>query len=181
MPGRRLSIHFVRSAHYGEVWDFFGPEGTTGSDHDARPRSVAARVTQKCRLEPTKTLESGHFLVRIAPATTGDVAQRKRLGSKPVGGRKAHGRSRIWPGYRRPQHRCADYRDIANAILADQSGADHGEAAQGQQPTWLLPRAVRERMDTLCAEGVTRHNQASAAPQHRSPKPRVLSPRRRRR
>ena len=40
-------------------------------------------------------------------------------------------------------------RDIANAILADQSGADHGEAAQGQQPTWLLPRAVRERMGTL--------------------------------
>ena len=37
-------------------------------------------------------------------------------------------------------------RDIANAILADQSGADHGEAARGQQPTWLLPRAVRERM-----------------------------------
>ena len=33
-------------------------------------------------------------------------------------------------------------RDIANAILADQSGADHGEAAQGHQPTWLLPRAV---------------------------------------
>ena len=40
-------------------------------------------------------------------------------------------------------------RDIANAILADQSGADHGEAAQGQQPTWLLPRAVRERTGTL--------------------------------
>ena len=40
-------------------------------------------------------------------------------------------------------------RDIANAILADQSRADHGEAAQGYQPTWLLPCAVRERMDTL--------------------------------
>jgi len=40
-------------------------------------------------------------------------------------------------------------RDIANAILADQSGADHGEAAQGHQPPWLLPRAVRERMGTL--------------------------------
>ena len=35
-------------------------------------------------------------------------------------------------------------RDIANAFLADQSGADHGEAAQGH-----LPRAVRERMGTL--------------------------------
>jgi len=40
-------------------------------------------------------------------------------------------------------------RDIANAILADQSGADHGEAAQGRQPTGLPPRAVRERMGTL--------------------------------
>ena len=51
-----------------------------------------------------------------------------------------------WPGL------AADIdgrRDIANAILADQSGADHGEAAQGHQPTWLLPRAVRERMGTL--------------------------------
>ena len=40
-------------------------------------------------------------------------------------------------------------RDIANAILADQGGADRGEAAQGQQRPWLLPRAVRERMGTL--------------------------------
>jgi hypothetical protein len=45
--------------------------------------------------------------------------------------------SRFWVG------------DIANAILADQSGADQGEAAQGHQPTWLPPRAVRERMGTL--------------------------------
>ena len=43
-----------------------------------------------------------------------------------------------WPGL------AADIdsrRDIANAILADQSGADHGEASQGHQPTWLLPCA----------------------------------------
>ena len=57
-----------------------------------------------------------------------------------------------WPGL------AADIdgrRDIANAILADQSGADHGEAAQGHQPTWLLPCAVREPMARYCAEGVT--------------------------
>ena len=51
-----------------------------------------------------------------------------------------------WPGL------AADIdgrRDIANAILADQSRADYGEAARGQQPTWPLPRAVRERMGTL--------------------------------
>jgi len=51
----------------------------------------------------------------------------------------------------RLQHRCADYRDIANAILADQSVADHGEAAQGQQPTWLLPRADRLVLTLLIA------------------------------
>ena len=51
-----------------------------------------------------------------------------------------------WPGL------AADIdgrREIANANLADQSGADHGKATQGQQPTWLLPRAIRERMGTL--------------------------------
>ena len=36
-----------------------------------------------------------------------------------------------------------------STIFADQSGADHGEAAQGHPPTWLLPRAVRERMGPL--------------------------------
>jgi hypothetical protein len=51
-------------------------------------------------------------------------------------------------------------RDTANAILADQSGADHGEAAQGQQPTRLLPRAIRERMGTLLRRVSHRHNQA---------------------
>jgi hypothetical protein len=44
------------------------------------------------------------------------------------------------------------YRDIANAILADQSGADHGEAAQGHQPTWLRLKSAWAR---YCAEGVT--------------------------
>jgi hypothetical protein len=47
------------------------------------------------------------------------------------------------------------YRDIANAIFADQSGADQGEAAQGHQPTWLLPRAVESAWARYCAEGVT--------------------------
>ena len=56
--------------------------------------------------------------------------------------------------YRRPQHRCAE-RDIANAIFADQSGADQGEAAQGHQPTWLPPRAVESAWARYCAEGVT--------------------------
>ena len=41
------------------------------------------------------------------------------------------------------------YRDIANAIFADQSGADHGRhtvTTKGTSRRWLLPRAVRERM-----------------------------------
>ena len=72
--------------------------------------------------------------------------QQKPIGSKPIPGRKAHGRSRISNG----QDLLIDgRRDIANAVLADQSGADYGEAAQGHQLTWLLPRAGRERMGTL--------------------------------
>ncbi len=36
-------------------------------------------------------------------------------------------------------------RDMANAILADQSGVDHGKAAQGHQPmtVWNLPYTSR--------------------------------------
>jgi len=54
-----------------------------------------------------------------------------------------------------PQHRCADYRDIGNAILADQSGVDHGEAAQGffsKQRSHLHGPAPRVRMPLLCAQ-----------------------------
>jgi hypothetical protein len=36
------------------------------------------------------------------------------------------------PPYRRPQHRWRSYRDIADAILADQSGADQGSEARKQ-------------------------------------------------
>ena len=50
-----------------------------------------------------------------------------------------------WPGAADIDGR----RDVVNAILADQSGADRGEAAQRHQPTWLLQRAVRERKGTL--------------------------------
>ena len=39
-------------------------------------------------------------------------------------------------------------RTIAITTQLD-NGADHGEAAQGHQPTWLLPCAVRERIGTL--------------------------------
>jgi hypothetical protein len=58
-----------------------------------------------------------------------------------------------WPGLAADSDgRCIvapSYRDIANTFLTNRSGADHGEAAQGHPPTWLLPRAVRERMGTL--------------------------------
>src|ERR1700724_2593499 len=70
-----------------------------------------------------------------------------------------------WPGLAADIDRrsivARSYRDIATAIFADRAAhtqvpprdgsdcADHGEAAQGHQPTWLLPRAVRERMGTL--------------------------------
>ena len=62
-----------------------------------------------------------------------------------------------WPGL------AADIdgrRDIANAILADQSGADHGEAAQGHQSTWLCRAHFESAWARYCAEASQRHNQA---------------------
>ena len=52
-------------------------------------------------------------------------------------------------------------RHIANAILADQSGADHGEAAQGHKPTWLpLRGSSRAHGHTTALRASHRHNQA---------------------
>ena len=39
-----------------------------------------------CQLKSTKSLESGHFPVRIAHAATGDVARQKPIGSEPIPG-----------------------------------------------------------------------------------------------
>ena len=61
-----------------------------------------------------------------------------------------------WPGLAADIDR---RRDIANAILADQSGADHGEAARRQQPTRLLPRS-RAHGHATALRALQRHNQA---------------------
>ena len=53
------------------------------------------------------------------------------------------------------------YRDIANAIFADQSGADHGEAAQGHQPTLATTaRSSRAHGHATALRASHRHNQA---------------------
>ena len=60
-----------------------------------------------------------------------------------------------WPGL------AADIdgrRDIANAILADQSGADHGEAAQGHYRAQFESAWAR-----YCAEGVTASQPSNVA------------------
>ena len=72
--------------------------------------------------------------------------------------------------YRRPQRRCADYRDIA--ILP--SERRRSRVAQGHQPMWLLPRAVFESAwARYCAEGVTpsqpSHTSATVEPSQLSP------------
>ena len=51
-------------------------------------------------------------------------------------------------------------RDIANAILADQSGADHGEAAQGHQPMATTARSSRAYGHATALRASQRHNQA---------------------
>jgi hypothetical protein len=92
-------------------------------------------------------------------ARTGEVAQRKRVGSKPVPGRKAYGRSRVSNGHdvlpnvdgsiiaRR-------YRDIANAILADQGGADRCSESRTQLIRRFAAAAVlSEQMESRLANG----------------------------
>ena len=47
------------------------------------------------------------------------------------------------------------YRDIANAILADRSGADHGEAAQGSSRRGYYRAQFENGWARYCAAGVT--------------------------
>jgi hypothetical protein len=91
---------------------------------------------------------------------SGGLAQRKPVGSKPVRGRKDYGRSRISNGHdllpdidgrsaiaRR-------YRDIANAILADQAGADQcSEARQQLIRRFAACACLAERLESRLANG----------------------------
>jgi len=89
-------------------------------------------------------LKAGHFLVRIADASTGDVAQQKP--SKPIPGRKAHGRSRISSARRKPtifdavsrlvpppQHVCERQELLASdaLTLANRHRVTAGESCDG--------------------------------------------------
>jgi hypothetical protein len=51
--------------------------------------------------------------------------------------------------------RWRSYRDIADAIFADQSGADQGSEARKQSGAPPVLDNVADRMGTNCAEGVT--------------------------
>jgi hypothetical protein len=77
------------------------------------------------------------------------------------GGRPTVGADIEWPGL------AADSdgrRDIANAILADQSGADNGEAAQGQQPdVATTARKFESARARYRAEGVTASQPSNVA------------------
>ena len=105
------------------------------------------RANSGQRLKPAKTLESGHFLVRWSQQGTRHYRRCSAMVANRYEAEDLRPEPDIeWLGLTADSD---GRRDIANAVLADQSRADHGEAAQGQQPEWLLPRAVRERMGTL--------------------------------
>jgi hypothetical protein len=71
-------------------------------------------------------------------AGTDEVAQRKRVGSRPVAGRKVYARSwisnggELLPDIDGRSIVARRYRDIASAILADQGGADQCSESRRQ-------------------------------------------------
>jgi hypothetical protein len=93
-------------------------------------------------------------------AGTGEVAQRKRVGSRPVPGRKSYGRSRIsngkdlLPDIDGRSIVARRYRDIASAILADQAGADQCSEARKQLIRRFAAAAVlAEQLEARLANG----------------------------
>jgi len=91
---------------------------------------------------------------------TGEVAQRKLIGSKPVRGRKIYGRSRIsngrdlLPDVDGRSVIARRYRDIANAILVDQGGIDHCSESRKQLIRRFAAAAVlAEQLESRLANG----------------------------
>ena len=106
-----------------------------------------------CRSKPTKTLESGHFLVLWLQ----QVARHHRQCSAMVATYMRAEAPRPEPDIERPGL-AADIdgrRDIANAILADQSGADHGERRKGTSRRGYYRAQFETAWARYCAEGVT--------------------------
>jgi hypothetical protein len=90
----------------------------------------------------------------------GEVAQRKRVGSKPIPGRKVYGRSRIsnggdlLPDIDGRSVVARRYRDIASAILADQGGADRCSESRTQLVRRFAAAAVlAEQLEGRLANG----------------------------
>jgi hypothetical protein len=95
-----------------------------------------------------------------AQAGTGEVAQRKRVGSRPVPGRKVYGRSRIsngrelLPDIDGRSVIARRFRDISNAIVVDQGGADCCSESKLQLIRRFAAAAVlAEQMESRLANG----------------------------
>ena len=93
-------------------------------------------------------------------AETGEVAQRKRVGSRPIAGRKVYGRSRIsngrelLPDVDGRSVIARRYRDITTAILVDQGGADRCSESRMQLIRRFAAAAVlAEQMESKLANG----------------------------
>ena len=111
--------------------------------------------------ELLQTLESGHLLVGWLQ----QGARHHRRCSSMVANRYEAEDPRPepdieWPGL------AADIdgrRDIANAILADQSGADHGEAARRSSRHGYYRAQFESAWARYCAEGVTASQPSNVA------------------
>jgi hypothetical protein len=97
-----------------------------------------------------------------AQAGTGEVAQRKRVGSRPVPGRKVYGRSRIsngrdlLPDIDGRSIIARRYRDITSAIMVDQGGADQCSESRKQLIRRFAAAAVlAEQLESRLVSGET--------------------------
>jgi hypothetical protein len=99
-------------------------------------------------------------MTKEAQAGTGEVAQRKRVGSRAVPGRKVYGRSRIsngrdvLPNIDGRSIIARRYRDIASAIVVDQGGADQCSESRKQLIRRFAAAAVlAEQLESRLVKG----------------------------
>jgi hypothetical protein len=95
-------------------------------------------------------------------AVNGEIVQRKRVGSKPVAGRKAYGRSRVsngrdlLPDIDGRSIIARRYRDITSAIMVDQGGADQCSESRKQLIRRFAAAAVlAEQLESRLVSGET--------------------------
>ena len=118
-------------------------------DFDAGPafwRPIVA-VPARNEAQPLKAATFFSVGCNRAPATAGDVAQQKPIGSKPISGRKAYGPSRISSARRKPTIFDAVSRASDAVTLASRHSVTAGESCDGS--------TVADVCDIVGCDGVT--------------------------